>query len=87
MLIKHNGNYYQDGIQITAAEYAAALDEIKAKAAWVDKICAGSSAIGDAPEAWQAEIQDRVAQRQAADTDPELTADEALDILLGGDGA
>ena len=84
MLIERNGNYYQDGTQITAAEYAAALAEIKAKAAWVYKICTGSAAIEDVPEEWQEEIRGRAAERQAEDTDPDLTAEEALDIILGG---
>ena len=85
MLIERNGNYYQDGTQITAAEYAAALAEIKAKAAWVCKICTGSAAIEDVPEDWRTEISKRVADRQTqADDDPDLTAEEALDIILGG---
>lgn len=84
MLIEHNRNYYQDGTQITAAEYATALAEIKAKAAWVDKICTGSAAIEDVPEEWREEIRGRVADCQAEDTDPELTSEEALDIILGG---
>lgn len=84
MLIEHNRNYYQDGTQITAAEYAAALEEIKAKAAWVDKVCTGSAAIEDVPEAWQEEIRGRAAERQAEDTDPDLTDAEALAIILGG---
>ena len=83
MLIYHNKNYYQDGTQITAAEYAAALAEIKAKAAWVDKICTGSAAIEDVPEEWQEEIRGRAAECQA-DDDHDLTAEEALEIILGG---
>lgn len=84
MLIAHNRNHYQDGTQITAAEYAAALAEIKAKVAWVYKICTGSDAIEDVPEEWQEEIRGRAAERQAEYTDPALTAEEALDIILGG---
>lgn len=84
MLIEHNRNYYQDGTKITAAEYAAALEEIKAKAAWVDKVCTGAAVIEDVPEEWQEEIRGRAAERQAEDTDPELTDAEALAIILGG---
>lgn len=84
MLIAHNRNHYQDGTQITASEYSAALEEIKAKAAWVDKICTGSAVIADVPEEWKEEISGRAAERQAEDTDPDLTAEEALDIILGG---
>ena len=84
MLIEHNGNYYQDGTQITAAEYAAALEESKAKAAWVDKVCTGSAVIEEVPEEWREEIRVRAAERQAEDTDPDLTDAEALAIILGG---
>lgn len=84
MLIAHNRKHYQDGTQITASEYAAALEEIKAKAAWVDKICTGSAAIEDVPEEWQEEIRGRASERQSEDTDPDLTDAEALAIILGG---
>lgn len=84
MLIEHNRNYYQDGTLITAAEYAAALEEIKAKAAWVDKICTGTAVIEDVPEEWQEEIRGRAAERQAEDADPDLTDAEALAIIMGG---
>ena len=86
MLIERNKNYYKDGTWITAAEYAAALEEIKAKAAGVDTICAGTTTIEDVPSEWREEIQRRVTERQSAADDPELTAEEALDIILGGEG-
>ena len=84
MLIEHNRNYYKDGTQITAAEYAAALAEIKAKATWVYKICTGSATIEDVPKEWQEEIMGRATERQAENTDPDLTDAEALAIILGG---
>ena len=79
-----SGKCYRDGAEITAEEYSAALEEIKAKAAWVDKICTGSAVIEDVPEEWQEEIRGRAAERQAEDTDPDLTDAEALAIILGG---
>lgn len=79
-----SGKCYRDGAEITALEYADALANAKEKAAWVDKVCTGSAVIEDVPEEWQEEIRGRAAERQAEDTDPDLTAEEALDIILGG---
>ena len=76
---------YRNGVEITALEYADALANAKKKAAWVNGICNGTATIDDAPEDWRTEISQRVADRQAqADDDHDLTAEEALDIILGG---
>ena len=80
-----SNNYYRDGTEITAEEYAAAVEAIQTKAAWINNICNGTAKIVDAPVDWQTEIQQRVAERQAqAEDDPELTAEEALSIIVGG---
>lgn len=80
-----SGKCYRDGVEITALEYDDALANAKEKTAWVNGICNGTATIDDAPEDWRAEISQRVADRQAqADDDPELIAEEALDIILGG---
>lgn len=80
-----SGKCYRDGVEITALEYADALANAKEKAAWVNGICNGTATIDDAPTEWRSEIVQRVADRQTqADDDPELTAEEALDIILGG---
>ena len=80
-----SGKCYRDGIEIPAAEYADAVAETKSKSAWVNGICNGTATIDDAPEDWRTEISQCVAARQAqADDDPDLTAEEALDIILGG---
>ena len=85
MLEKHNGRYFRNGAEITAGEYAGILADTKAKAQWVDRVCAGTASAQDVPEQWREEIIQRAAGRQAAeDSDPELTAEEALDIILGG---
>ena len=85
MLEKHNGRYFRNGAEITAGEYAGILADTKAKAQWVDRVCAGIASAQDVPEQWREEIIQRAAGRQAAeDSDPELTAEEALDIILGG---
>ena len=85
MLIKHDGKYYQDGTRITAAEYAAILEEIRIEAAWVENICAGTAAIEDVPAARREEIQQRVTERRLQEEDdPELADAEALSIIVGG---
>lgn len=78
--------HYRDGVEITSEDYASALEEIKAKAAFVDKLCRGEIAVDDVPAGWREEIQRRAAERQSGETDPDLTAEEALDIILGGEG-
>ena len=75
------------GEEITEAEYNALLSEIREKAALVDKLYGGSITIDDVPAAWQEEIQRRVDERIAAEGSAEeqdISAEEALDILLGG---
>lgn len=76
--------FYCDGTEITPEEYARILEEIKRKASYVDKICAGTASIEDVPPAWRDEVQRRVTERQNIDEDPDLTSDEALDIIVGG---
>ena len=75
------------GTEITEAEYNALLSEIREKAALVDKLYYGEIAIADVPTDWQEEIQRRVDERIAAEGSAEeqdISAEEALDILLGG---
>lgn len=80
-----SGKCYRDGAEITALEYADALANAKEKSAWVNGICNGTATIDDAPEDWRTEISQCVEACQAqADDDPDLTAEEALDIILGG---
>ena len=87
-----NGNLIAIGIglggtEITEAEYNALLSEIREKAALVDKLYSGEITIADVPTEWQAEIQRRVNERIAAEGSAEeqdISAEEALEILLGG---
>ena len=74
------------GTEITEAEYNALLSEIREKAALVDKLYSGEITIDDVPVDWQEEIQRRVDERIAAEGSAEeqdISAEEALDILLG----
>lgn len=75
------------GVEITEAEYNALLSEIREKAALVDKLYSGEITIDDVPTDWQEEIQRRVDERIAAEgeaEEQEISAEEALEILLGG---
>ena len=75
------------GTEITEAEYNALLAEIREKAALVDKLYSGEITIDAVPVDWQEEIQRRVDERIAAEGSAEeqdISAEEALDILLGG---
>lgn len=75
------------GTEITEAEYNALLAEIREKAALVDKLYSGEITIDAVPVDWQDEIQRRVDERIAAEGSAEeqdISAEEALEILLGG---
>ena len=77
------------GEEITEAEYNALLSEILEKAAFVNKLYSGETTIDEVPADWQEEIQRRVDERVAAEGSAEeqdISAEEALDIILGGDG-
>ena len=75
------------GVEITESEYNRLLAEIREKAALVDKLYSGEITIADVPTDWQEEIQRRVDERIAADgavEEQDISAEEALDIILGG---
>lgn len=75
------------GTEITEAEYNALLSEIREKADLVNKLYSGEITIDAVPVDWRDEIQRRVDERIAAEGSAEeqdISAEEALDILLGG---
>lgn len=75
------------GVEITEAEYNRFLTEIREKASLVDRLYSGEITLADVPEAWREEIQRRVDERIADEGSAEeqdISAEEALDILLGG---
>ena len=75
------------GTEITEAEYNRILAEIREKAVLVDNLYSGKITIADVPEGWQEEIQRRVDERIAAEgiaEEQDISAEEVLDILLGG---
>ena len=76
------------GTEITESEYNTLLSEIREKAALVDKLYSGEITIADVPTDWQDEIQRRVDERIAAEgaaAEQDIPAEEALDIILGGE--
>lgn len=77
------------GVEITEAEYTRLLTEIREKAALVEKLYSGEITLADVPTDWQEEIQRRVDERIAAEgeaAEQDISAEEALDIILGGGG-
>lgn len=78
------------GVEITEEEYNALLAEIREKAALADKLYTGEITIADVPTEWQEEIQRRVNERIAAEgtaEEQDIPAEEALNIILGGETA
>lgn len=76
------------GTEITEAEYNRLLSEIREKSALVNQLYSGEITIADVPEDWREEIQRRVDERIAADgeaAEQDIPAEEALDIILGGE--
>lgn len=66
------------GVEITESEYNRILTEIREKAALVDKLYNGEITIDDVPTEWQEEIQRRVDERKAWESETAETA-EATD--------
>ena len=76
------------GVEITEAEYNTLLAEIREKAALVDKLYSGEITIDEVPVEWREEIQRRVDERIASEgaaEEQDLSAEEALNIILGGE--
>ena len=76
------------GTEITEAEYNALLSEIREKAALVNRLYSGEITLDEVPADWQEEIQRRVDERIAAEgaaEEQDLSAEEALNIILGGE--
>lgn len=76
------------GTEITEEEYNELLAMIREKAALVDKLYNGEITIDDVPADRQDEIRRRVDERIAAEgtiEEKELSAEEALDIIFGGE--
>ena len=78
------------GVEITEVEYNALLTIIREKAALVNRLYSGEITIEDVPAEWQEEIQHRVDERIALEgtlEEQDISAEEALDIIFGGETA
>lgn len=78
-----------DGEEITEAEYNALTEEIRAKWDYLNKLANGEITAEDVPEKWREEVQAEAeaiikAREEAENMPEEISAEEALDILLGG---
>ena len=74
------------GVEITETEYNDALRVIREKAELVECVLAGTISYEDIPAEWRNEIKVRAAERLEQLADSEISADEALDIIIGGEG-
>lgn len=75
------------GVEITESEYNNLLTIIQEKSKLVDQLYNCEITIDDVPADWQEDIQRRVDERIAAEglaEEQDISAEEALDILLGG---
>lgn len=76
------------GVEITEAEYNALLTEIRTKANLANNLYNGEITAEDIPAEWREEIQRRVderIEREAEAAEQDIPADEALNIILGGE--
>ena len=76
------------GAEITEEEYNRLYAEICEKVQLVDSLYNGEITIDDVPTEWQEEIQRRVderIEREANLEEQDISADEALEIILGGE--
>ncbi len=76
------------GVEITEEEYNRLLTEIRTKAELVDKLYSEEITLAEVPAEWQEEIQRRVDERiamQGTLEEQEISAEEALDIIVGGE--
>lgn len=81
-----SGKCYRDGVEITAEEYSAALEEIKAKTDLANQLYKGEITIDAVPAEWREEIRQRVEARLASSgaEDQEISPEEAMEIIVGG---
>ena len=92
--VQYNGNTLiaigtgYGGVEITEEEYNRLLTEIRIKASLVDQLYSGEITIDAVPTQWQEEIQRRVDERielEGTLEDQDISAEEALNIILGGE--
>lgn len=80
------------GEEITEDEYNRLMVEMQTKVHLTQQLYTGDITAEDIPEEWREEIQTTVDEMKAADEEAanqpqHISADEALNILLGGEDA
>ena len=71
--------------EISETQYNNALRVIREKAEMVERVIAETIDRKDIPEEWREEIEKRAADRMAQLQNEQISADEALEILMGGE--
>ncbi len=81
-----SGKCYRDGVEITAEEYSAAFEVIKAKTDLANQLYKGEITIDAVPAEWREEIRQRVEARleESGAEDQEISPEEAMEIIVGG---
>lgn len=77
-----------NGIDITKEEYEILLEEFKAKTEYANKVYYCEITIDEVPEEYRADVQaevDEIISIQGAYDPDEISDEEALAIILGGD--
>lgn len=77
-----------EGVEITEEEYNCLLSEIRERAELINRMYTGKITIDDVPPDWREEIKHMVDKRIEAEGEAalqDISAEEALDIILGGE--
>lgn len=72
------------GAEISETEYNDALRVIREKTDLVNRLIAGTVMLKDVPAEWRGEIERRASEKLNRMQNEEISADEALEILMGG---
>ena len=68
----------QGGTELTAVDYYALLDDIRTKAALLNRLYTGKITAADLPKEWKEELLLRAAERAAAEAAQESDSDNAM---------
>ena len=74
------------GTEISEQEYTDTLRVIREKAELVECVLAGTISYEDIPAEWRNEIKFRAAERLEQLAESDICAEEALEIIIGGEG-
>ena len=76
-----------DGVEITEEEYNALLAEIQLKRDYALQVYQNQITLDEVPEEYRADVEEHVNAliEQEESTGDEISAEEALDIIIGGE--